>query len=375
MGYLGYDTVRFIEKIPDSNPDKMKVPDSFFILTDTLLVFDHLKKKIKIIANVELEDPRRAQAAYRAAERKILSVIRRLRRSTRTGSPRTIRPDDRPLAIRSNFSKSGFAEIVRKAKEYIKCGDIIQVVLSQAFRTGLTVGAFDVYRALRSINPSPYMFYLNCKEFKLVGSSPEVHVRCEDGRAMLRPIAGTRPRGKDEAEDASLEQELLRDPKERAEHLMLVDLGRNDLGRVCDYRSVRVPEFMTIERYSHVMHIVSLVEGRLQKGKSVYDLLRATFPAGTMSGAPKVRAMEIIDELENQKRGFYSGVVGYFSFSGNLDSCIAIRTILIKHKTAFVQAGAGIVADSDPAREYLETQNKAKALFKAIEFSKSGGTR
>ncbi len=372
VGYLGYDTVRFIEKIPDKNKDAYSIPDSLFIFTDTLFVFDHLNKKISVVSNVALDDFKDAEEAYEHAVQKIDQEVRRLRSmpDQRRFSAAGLKPP--VLKIDSNFKKSGFERAVNKAKSYIKKGDIIQVVLSQAFRTKIQSQPLDVYRALRSINPSPYMFYLNCGDFYLVGASPEVHVRCENEKTILRPIAGTRHRGKDAREDSRLEKELLNDPKERAEHLMLVDLGRNDLGRVCDYKSVRVSEFMTVEKYSHVMHLVSNVEGRLRKGKTIFDVLRATFPAGTISGAPKVRAMEIIDELENQKRSFYSGIVGYFSYSKNLDSCITIRTILIKDGTAYVQAGAGIVADSQPAKEYQETVNKAKALVKAIEFAEKG---
>ena len=329
VGYLGYDTVRYIEKIPDKNKDVYGLPESIFILSDTVLAFDHVQKKIKIICNVYLDGKQKPEEAYKAAERKIEAEIQRLRAPL---SRETIQFDGRPakpVAFRSNFSEDAFKKAVLKAKEHIKKGDVFQVVLSQAFSAPVKSKPFHIYRALRSINPSPYMFYLNCEDFQLVGSSPEVHVRCEDGKALLRPIAGTRPRGRDADHDKALEKELLADSKERAEHLMLVDLGRNDLGRVCEFKSVKVPEFMVIERYSHVMHIVSLVEGILKKGKTAFDLLRATFPAGTISGAPKVRAMEVIDALENQKRGFYSGVVGYFSFSGNLDSCITIRTILV----------------------------------------------
>ena len=371
VGYLGYDTVRFIEKIPDKNKDVLNIPDSLFIFTDTLLIFDHIQKKIKVVSNVFVDNFSSPEAAYGHAVEKIESEIQRLR--SVVSAHRPARPlTKKSLAVASNFKKAEFEKAVMKAKQYIKKGDIFQLALSQAFRTPASSSSFDIYRALRSINPSPYMFYLNCEGFEIVGSSPEVHVRCENGKATLRPIAGTRPRGKDPKEDLRLEKELLRDPKERAEHLMLVDLGRNDLGRVCDYKTVKVSEFMTVERYSHVMHIVSNVEGRLQKNKTLFDLLRATFPAGTISGAPKVRAMEIIDKLENQRRGLYSGIVGYFSYSGNMDSCIAIRTILVKDGTAYVQAGAGIVADSNPAREYQETVNKAMALLKAIELAASG---
>lgn len=373
VGFFGYDTVRFIEKIPDKNPDKLQIPDCVFIFTDTLLVFDHVNKKIKVLSNVFLDDFKNASEAYDHAVQKIEAEIQRLRSSHEPR--RSAQPSVAPRAhkVESNFSRPKFIAAVLKAKQYIKKGDIFQVVLSQNFSTKVNSKPFDIYRALRSINPSPYMFYLNCDDFHLIGASPEVHVRGENGKATLRPIAGTRVRGATESEDLRLEKELLADAKERAEHLMLVDLGRNDLGRVCDFKSVKVSEFMTVERYSHVMHIVSNVEGRLRKDKTVFDLLRATFPAGTISGAPKVRAMEIIDELETQKRGFYSGIVGYFSYSGNLDSCITIRTLLVKKGTAYAQAGAGVVTDSVPAREYQETVNKAKALMKAIQMAESGG--
>ena len=372
VGFLSYDTVRYIENIPDKNPDAYGIPESVFIVSDTILAFDHIQKKIKVVCNAFLDGTQDPEDVYEEAIRKIEKEIGRLRspiaKEVLSFEPR----GGKAIQFESNFSEAEFKKAVLRAKEHIKKGDIFQVVLSQSLKTPIQSEPFHIYRALRSINPSPYMFYLNCGDFHLVGSSPEVHVRCENGRALLRPIAGTRPRGSDEKKDQALEKELLADTKERAEHLMLVDLGRNDLGRVCEYKSVRVPEFMVIERYSHVMHIVSLVEGILKKGKSVFDLLRATFPAGTISGAPKVRAMEIIDSLENQKRGFYSGIVGYFSFSGNLDSCITIRTILVKNKTAYVQAGAGIVTDSDPKKEYEETLSKARALLKAIEYAEGG---
>ena len=269
------------------------------------------------------------------------------------------------------MTQKEFEAMVVKAKRYIRDGDIIQMVPSQRFETKLDgIEPFNIYRALRSVNPSPYMYYLNFGELKLIGSSPEIMVRCEDGEVEVRPIAGTRPRGRDQKEDEKLERALLTDPKERAEHIMLVDLGRNDVGRVCDYNTVKTPELMVIEKYSHVMHIVSDVSGRLKKGRDAFDVIRATFPAGTVTGAPKVRAMEIIDELENVKRGPYAGCVGYFSFSGNLDTCITIRTLVVKGKKAYIQAGAGIVLDSVPAREYRETQNKVRALIKAIEIAR-----
>ncbi len=373
VGYLGYDTVRFIERIPDKNKDTLQLPDSIFIFTDTLFIFDRLNQKIKVVSNVFLDEFTSAEEAYAHACEKIDHQIRKLRAAAAGAGSHPEAASSNGPKVDSNFTKAAFEKAVLTAKRYIKAGDIFQVVLSQSFRTAVHSDAFDIYRALRSINPSPYMFYLNCEDFQIVGSSPEMHVRCEDRKATLRPIAGTRRRGKSPREDLKLEKELLNDPKERAEHLMLVDLGRNDLGRVCEFKSVKVPEFMTIERYSHVMHIVSTVEGLMKKGGTPFDLLRATFPAGTVSGAPKVRAMEIIDELENQKRGLYSGIVGYFSYSGNLDSCIAIRTLLVKNGVATVQAGAGIVTDSVPKHEYQETVNKARALLKAIESAEGGG--
>ncbi len=372
VGFLGYDTVRYIENISDKNPDVYGIPESVFMISDTVLAFDHVQKKIKVICNAYLDGTQKPSDVYAEALKKIDAEITRLRAPLAKKDLAFEPAMGKKIDFKSNFTEAGFKDIVLKAKQHIKKGDVFQVVLSQSLKTPVKSEPFQIYRALRSINPSPYMFYLNCGSFQLVGSSPEVHVRCEGGKALLRPIAGTRRRGLDEKKDQALEKELLADVKERAEHLMLVDLGRNDLGRVCEYKSVKVSEFMVIERYSHVMHIVSLVEGLLKRGKTVFDLLRATFPAGTISGAPKVRAMEIIDNLENQKRGFYSGVVGYFSFSGNLDSCITIRTILVKNKTAYVQAGAGIVADSDPKKEYEETLNKARALLKAIEYAEGG---
>jgi anthranilate synthase component 1 len=275
-----------------------------------------------------------------------------------------------PVVPESNTTPDEYRSMVAKAQEYIRSGDIIQTVLSQRFEADNTADSLDVYRALRSINPSPYMFCLDLAESALVGSSPEVHVRCEDRRIEVRPIAGTRPRGKTEAEDLALEKELLADPKELAEHVMLVDLGRNDIGRVCEFSSVKVPEQMVIERYSHVMHIVSDVTGVLAPQYDAYDVLRATFPAGTVSGAPKIRAMEIIAELEKTKRGPYAGAVGYFSFDGNLDSCITIRTVVLDKNKAYVQAGAGIVADSVPEMEYQETRNKARGMMKALALAK-----
>lgn len=369
VGFLGYDMVRFLEDVPDKNSDDLKLPDSVFMLTDTLLIFDHVDHKIKVVSNVHIKgDPSKS---YDEAVKKIESIIKHLKTPLpKTGSGFLKRK--RPLKLKSNFTKREYEGIVKKAKGYVKRGDIIQAVLSQRLQAPIESHPFEIYRALRSINPSPYMYYLKLGDFSLVGSSPEIMVRCEDGFIELRPIAGTRPRGASQGEDERLARDLLNDPKERAEHIMLVDLGRNDVGRVSEYKSVKVSELMTIEKYSHVMHIVSDVTGRLKKDCDTFDLIRATFPAGTVTGAPKVRAMEIIDELENIRRGPYAGSVGYFSFSGNLDSCITIRTILIKGGLAYIQAGAGIVADSKPEREYEETMNKAKALLRAIEMAERG---
>lgn len=371
VGLFGYDMVRFVEDIPDKNPDTLDLPDSVFMLTDTILIFDHVDHKIKVVSNAHVKNS--APAAYDEAEKKIEVLIARLKRPDQGVKPKAPARKGRKLpAIRSNLTRESFEDAVSKAKRYIKAGDIIQVVLSQRLEVSTGSDPFQVYRALRSINPSPYMYHLKMGDFCLVGSSPEIMVRCEDGRVELRPIAGTRPRGAGEKDDRRLEKELLSDPKERAEHIMLVDLGRNDIGKVCDYSTVKVSELMTIEKYSHVMHIVSDVSGRLKNGCDAFDVIRATIPAGTVTGAPKVRAMEIIDELENTRRSTYAGSVGYFSFSGNLDCCITIRTILMKKGKAYIQAGAGIVADSVPSREYKETMNKARALVKALEMAEEG---
>jgi len=371
VGYIGYDAVRFFEEIPPHQRDDLNLPDSFFILTDNIVIFDHLKHKIKIVVNAYIED-KNIEKSYDRAIEKIEKIIKRLKEPIKGKNFLGKRVNKIKLHFHSNFTKDDFIEKVKKAKKYIKEGEIIQVVLSQRFNTKINVDSFDIYRALRSINPSPYMYYLKFKDFFLIGASPEVFVRCEDGKVELRPIAGTRRRGKDDEEDKALEEELLKSEKERAEHIMLVDLGRNDLGKVCNYGTVKVTELMVIERYSHVMHIVSDIVGKLRRDKDIFDLIEATFPAGTVTGAPKIRAMEIISELEKVSRGPYAGCVGYFSFSGNLDSCITIRTIIVKDKQAYIQTGAGIVADSKPEFEYQETINKAKAMFKAIEIAQKG---
>jgi len=367
VGYIGYEAVRFFERLPEKNPDDLKLPDSVFLLTDTILIFDHLERVIKIVSNAFVKG--NPHQAYREAEKKINLLEKKLRKKTR--EIKTSHKSSK-VSITSNMTKNKFIKIVRKAKSYIKKGDIIQVVLSQRLKIKLNADALTVYRALRRINPSPYMFYLNLAGVKLIGSSPEIMVRTENCIVEVRPIAGTKQRGSDIEKDNKLATELLNDPKERAEHLMLVDLGRNDIGRVCRYDTVKVNEFMTIEKYSHVMHIVTDITGTLLKNKDLFDVIRATFPAGTVTGAPKIRAMEIIDELEDVSRGPYAGCVGYFSFSGNEDFCITIRTIIVKGGYAYIQAGAGIVNDSKPKAEYRETMNKARALVKAIEEAEKG---
>ncbi len=371
VGYIGYDMVRFFERLPDIAVDDLELPDCYLMLADTVVVFDHLKRKMRILVNAFVNDD--PAKVYDAAVERIESIIHRLRTASLNPTLPTSTVTRPTLSVTSNFTREGFEAVVKQAKEYIAAGDIIQVVLSQRFQTQVTAAPFDIYRALRSINPSPYMFYLGFGDLKLIGSSPEILVSCFGTKVITRPLAGTRPRGQTPEEDAELERELLSDPKERAEHIMLVDLGRNDLGRVCKIGTVRTTELMRIERYSHVMHIYSTVEGELDTSRyDVFDALRATFPAGTVSGAPKIRAMEIIEELEPTKRGPYAGSVGYFSFNGNMDMAITIRTIVLKGNTAFVQAGAGIVADSVPEREFQETVNKAKALLTAIDLAEQG---
>ncbi len=373
VGYLGYDVVRHIEELPDMGRQGPAMPDYYFMLTDTLLIFDSFSQKITVIHNAHI-DERPLEEVYTAACRAVDESIRRLQEPS-TGAPSVLEVAETgaggdQFEFRSSFpERADFEDAVRRCKEYIRAGDIFQVVLSQRFETPYGGDPFDVYRALRVITPSPYMYFLDTGEAQIAGSSPEILVRLEDGRIELRPIAGTRPRGASAAEDADMEADLLNDPKERAEHLMLVDLGRNDVGRVAEVGSVNVTEFQTIERYSHVMHMVSNVKGKLRPNLTAVDLIQATFPAGTVSGAPKVRAMEIIEELEPQRRGPYAGALGYLSFSGNLDMCITIRTIVVKDGVASIQAGAGIVADSDPAREYDETVNKARGMMKAIRMA------
>jgi anthranilate synthase component 1 len=368
VGYLAYDMIRHFEDISLKKRASLELPDIIFMFTDTLLIFDNIRQRIKVVSNALVKE-KGVKKAYNDAKTKIDGIIEKLKRRTADKGQRNIKKD---IRLSSNYTKIGFEKAVEKSKEYIKAGDIFQVVLSQRFNTGIKSEPFNVYRALRAVNPSPYMFFLRLGDFSMAGSSPEVLVRCEDGEITLRPIAGTRKRGKRAEEDKALEKELLADPKERAEHIMLVDLGRNDVGRVSEMGSVKVDELMVIERYSHVMHIVSNIKGRLKKGMDAFDVIMACFPAGTVSGAPKIRAMQIIDELEPTMRGPYAGAVGYFSFSNNMDTCINIRSVIMKDKTAYIQAGAGIVADSVPSNEYQETVNKAKAMVRAIEMAEEG---
>ena len=372
VGYLSYDIVRFFEQLPKKNKDDLKLPDALFMLAKTLLIFDHINKKIKVVKCVDIA-PKATQAQKIKAYTRALQEIDELIMSLSTPTLITKNNNGRnglqsvQSKVKSNFTKAQFEGIIKKAKKQIQAGEIIQVVLSQRFEVGLKTDPFNIYRKLRVLNPSPYMYYLNFNDIQIIGSSPELLVRCENGVVETRPIAGTRPRGKNKKQDDDHAKDLLKDPKEKAEHIMLVDLGRNDLGRVCAKGSVYLSEFMQIERYSHVMHIVSNVKGKLNRKFDDFDVLQAAFPAGTVSGAPKIRAMEIIEDLENVTRGPYAGCIGYFSFSGNLDTCITIRTIVTTKNKAYVQAGAGIVADSNPSKEYEETVNKAKAALTAID--------
>lgn len=366
VGYIGYDAVRYFEHLPNPAPDDRNLPDLYFMLYDTVIVFDHINKIIKVAAAARIENNQN-EKAYNDAVCRINNMVEKLQKPLNTVNDDISLYGEVGIKFSSNFKKADFLSSVNKCKEYIKNGDILQVVLSQRFKTKANAAPFNIYRALRVINPSPYMFYLKHKDLVMVGSSPEVMVKVEDGNVAVRPIAGTRKRGSTDAEDEALAEELLNDPKERAEHIMLLDLGRNDIGRVSRYGTVNIDEKMVIEKYSHVMHITSNVSGRLKEGKNAFDSLRACMPAGTLSGAPKIRAMEIIDELEPTKRGPYGGGVGYIDFQGNMNTCITIRTIILKGNEAYVQVGAGIVADSVPEKEYEETLNKAKGPFKSIE--------
>jgi len=364
VGYLGYESVRFFEPVLKSRMNRSaNLPDGMYLLADTVIAFDHARRSLSLIANVLDGD-------VDSANRKLDEIESRIHQPL----PPVAKRDVQSSKTHSNMTQGRFEDMVRDAKEFIAAGDIFQVVLSQRFTRETNVEPFDVYRAVRRLNPSPYMFFFDFgivddEPLFIVGSSPEMFVRLEGRTASIRPIAGTRPRGADAAADAALAEELLADPKERAEHVMLVDLSRNDFGRVCEYGTVRVSDFFTIEKYSHVMHIVSHVEGKLRPEFTAFDLVRAAFPHGTVSGAPKVRAMEIISDLEPDPRGAYAGMVGYFGFDGNMDTCLAIRTMIGRGNKYSVQAGAGIVADSDPGTEFQETVNKASAMLKAIEMA------
>jgi anthranilate synthase component 1 len=367
VGYLGYDAAAWFEPVTLQDGGAPE-DEAGFMLFDTVLAFDHVRHRILIIANARITGDEELESLYQFACAKIEFVERELERPL----SKVTRADAPPIEVTSNVSRDEFESMVRTAKEYIAAGDVYQVVLSQRFETPVAVDPFTVYRALRHVNPSPYMYFLRLGGRSIVGSSPEMLVRVEGHNIQTHPIAGTRPRGRNEEEDMRLAEELKRSEKERSEHVMLVDLGRNDVGRVAVYGSVKVPRYMALERYSHVMHLVSVVEGKLSEDHDRLDALVACFPAGTVSGAPKVRAMEIIAELENRRRGIYAGAVGYLDFAGNLDFCITIRTVQIEHGRAYVQAGAGIVADSNPAAEYEETRDKARAVIKALELAQAG---
>ncbi|MGP0629535.1 anthranilate synthase component I [Nitrospina sp. 32_T5] len=372
VGFIGYDMVRYFEDLPNQTEDDLDIPDSYFVITDTLLVFDNVTQTIKIVSNAHTPG-RDLDELYLETTGKIEALERLLRKDlsqhSNGGHPSL---QSSHAEIHSNFEEEEFKKAVLKVKDYIREGDAIQVVLSQRLRFELKQDPFVLYRALRTINPSPYMYYLSFGDMQVVGSSPEVLVRLEGKDVEVRPIAGTRKRGRNEDEDRALEKDLLQDEKELAEHIMLVDLGRNDLGRVAEIRSVEVNEKFTIERYSHVMHIVSNVRGILKEGLDCFDVLAAAFPAGTVSGAPKIRAMEIIEELEPTRRGLYAGAVGYISFNGNMDTAIAIRTLVVKNQTGYLGVGAGIVADSVPEKEFEETMNKGRAMLKAVELAEKG---
>src|SRR5579875_36784 len=366
IGYFAYEMVRLLERIPAHAPDELNLDDSILMFFHGIVAFDHVRHRVWIVQNVFTEDRGNLKRSYQEAVRKIRHIRRQLEQPLPKIAAMNRQP---PPRFTSNFTKAQYVAAVKKAKEYIRAGDIFQVVPSQRFSACSKIDAFEIYRSLRVVNPSPYLYYLRLGDIALVGSSPEMLVKVQGRDAFYRPIAGTRPRGRTQQDDKSLEKALLADPKERAEHIMLVDLGRNDLGRVCEYGSVRVERLMFVERYSHVMHLVSTLRGRLRKNADCLDAIMACFPAGTLSGAPKIRAMEIIDELEPSRRGIYGGAILYLDFSGNLDSCIALRTLIAKDGVFHVQAGGGVVADSVPEKEYQETVNKARALFVAVEMA------
>ena len=369
IGYFSYDMVRLIERLPKRSRDEIGLYDAMLMFYHGLIAFDHVRHRLWIVRNVFTEGPGALQAKYKAAVREIRETRKLLEQPVDAENPKPVRKAAKraPVAVTSNFRRSEYLAAVRKCKNYIRAGDIFQVVLSQRFSAKTKAAPFDVYRELRALNPSPYLFFLQMNDIHVVGSSPEMLVKVQGRDVFYRPIAGTLPRGKDEAEDLCLEKQMLASEKERAEHIMLVDLGRNDLGRVCDYGTVKVEQLMTVERFSHVMHLVSSLRGRLREDVDCFDALMACFPAGTVSGAPKVRAMEIIEEFEGVRRGIYAGGVLYLDFAGNLDSCIALRTMVMKNGIAYVQAGGGIVADSTPEGEYQESINKSRALLAALE--------
>lgn len=369
VGFLGHEYVHCVEPtVPKADKDVLGMPLMFFAIMDSVVIFDLARQTLRLCANAHVEPGTDPLEAYRLAVSEVERLYSLLEKGSKLG-PMPLVDAGEITVPDGNFTKERFEAFVDQTKEYIRAGDVIQVVGSQRFEKDYTCDSIDLYRALRIVNPSPYMFCLDTGSYSVVGASPEVHVRATEGLVEIRPIAGTRPRGTTEAEDVELETELLADPKERAEHLMLVDLARNDIGRVCEIGSVEVKDYALIERYSHVMHIVSQVEGQLAEGKNAYDLMRATFPAGTLTGAPKVRAMQIISEFEGEQRGVYGGALGYFSYQGNLDCCIAIRTALLKDGKIYIQSGAGLVADSQPEAEYDETVNKAKGMLKAVALS------
>ncbi len=373
IGYAGYDVVRYTEHLPNPPHDDRQLPDLCFGFYNEMIVFDNVTKTMFVIVMARVDDSAvKSEAAYNLAKDRVDQLVGKLSGPASGLTCADIDTTGAPeISFKSNFEQSEFEDAVRKCVEYIRAGDIFQVVISQRLECEISAEPFDIYRSLRVVNPSPFMFFLRTADVTLVGSSPEILCRVVDGQLTVRPLAGTRPRGKNAEEDARLAEELLADPKERAEHVMLVDLGRNDVGRVSEYGTVELSDLMSIERYSHVMHITSNVTGKLTPDNNAFDALRACLPAGTVSGAPKVRAMEVIDELERHRRGPYAGAVGYFDFAGNMDTCIALRTLVVQGNKAYIQVGAGIVADSDPASEYEETLNKARGLLKAIEITEA----
>jgi anthranilate synthase component 1 len=377
VGFIGYDAVRYFERIPDSKPDLLDLPDLYLMVTDHLALFDHLKRTLRLVINVPITDKTNLKKAYQGAVKELSRLSQEMKKPLKGVAEIPVAVSEKPgvndlFGFKSNMKPEDFKAMVDSSKEYIKAGDIIQVVGSQRFEKEISTDAVTIYRVLRRLNPSPYMFILKAGGTELVGSSPEMMIKVQNGIVETRPIAGSRPRGKSPEEDKQLEESLLQDEKELAEHIMLVDLARNDLGRVCDFGTVKVGQFKRVERYSHVMHIVSDVTGKLKKGKNSYDAFQSCFPAGTLSGAPKIRAMEIIEELEPSRRGLYGGAVVAFGFDGNMDSAITIRSVVLKPKSkgrlaAYVQAGAGLVADSVPENEYMESCNKARAVLMAVD--------